>query len=71
MNWIKCSEKLPPEFHEVMYFCTINEGQTREIMTGHRERGNWTHCCMFYCTSTLNELVEVTHWMELPDYPKS
>jgi hypothetical protein len=69
-EWISVNDKLPPDLHEVLYFATTNEGNTREIMTGHRENGFWKHCCMFYSSQTLNHLVKVTHWMELPDYPK-
>lgn len=70
MNWIDVTDRLPPDYQEVLYFATINDGMSREIMTGHREKGFWTHCCMFYASSRLNENVKVTHWMELPNYPK-
>lgn len=70
MKWISVKDKLPPDFQEVLYFATTNEGNSREIMTGHRENGLWKHCCMFYSSQTLNHLVNVTHWMELPDYSK-
>lgn len=69
MKWISVNDKLPPDLHEVLYFATTNNGNTREIMTGHRENGDWTHCCMFYSTMRLNDECKVTHWMELPDYP--
>jgi hypothetical protein len=70
MIWINVEHALPPNKHEVMYFATIDNGQQREIMVGHREDDLWTHCCMFYSTRYLAEHVTVTHWMELPDYPK-
>lgn len=67
--WINVNEKLPPDYHEVIYFA-INEMGGKEIMVGHREKGVWLHCCMFYCSQRLNhETVTVTHWRELPDYP--
>lgn len=69
MEWISVKDKLPPDFQEVLYFAITNNGNTREIMTGHRENGFWKHCCMFYSSQTLNHLVKVTHWMELPNYP--
>jgi len=68
-QWINVDDQLPPDKHEVMYFA-INEMGNKEIMTGHRENGAWTHCCLWYSTQTLNPLVKVTHWMELPNYPK-
>ncbi len=68
-EWISVEEKLPDDYKEVLYFC-INDNGSKEIMTGHRVKGYWTHCCMFYSTVILNDLVEVTHWMNLPEYPK-
>lgn len=70
MNWISVEERLPKPFHEVLYFA-INDQNNKEIMTGHiTHTGKWTHCCLFYSTMELNDLVMVTHWMELPEYPK-
>lgn len=69
-GWISVEDELPPDKHEVLYFA-INENQTSEIMTGHREKGIWTHCCLFYSTMYLNADVKVTHWMELPHYPRN
>lgn len=71
MSWISVEERLPPDYEEVLYFAVTNNGWTKEIMTGHREEGIWTHCCCFYPTIRLNDLVMVTHWMPLPDYPKN
>ncbi len=69
MEWISVKDRLPPDYHEVLYCATFQRGN-KELMTGHREKGDWTHCCMFYSTMRLNGECEVTHWMELPDYPK-
>ncbi len=68
-GWISVKDKLPPEFHEVMYVA-INEHGSKEIMNGHRQGNYWTHCCMFYSTLGLCDDIKVTHWMELPDYPE-
>ncbi len=66
--WISVEDRLPEDKQEVMYFA-INPMGTSEIMIGHREKGVWTHCCLWYSTQILNDDVQVTHWMELPDYP--
>lgn len=50
---------------------SINELGTKEIMTGHREKWFWTHCCCFYSTIILSELVTVTHLMPLQGYPEN
>jgi hypothetical protein len=70
IKWISVEDQLPPDYQEVLYFATFNNDRSKEIMTGHRQKGEWTHCCMFYATNILNDNVTVTHWMELPDYPK-
>ena len=70
MNWISVKDRLPPDYQEVLYFATLDQGTSKEIMTGHREKGYWTHCCLFYATSILSDEVIVTHWMNLPDYPE-
>lgn len=71
MQWISVEDKLPPVNHEVLYFAVF-QTHSKEIMTGHRTKdGHWTHCCLFYASETLNDSVRVTHWMELPDYPKT
>jgi len=69
MEWISADDELPPDNHEVLYFA-INILGGAELMTGHRIKGRWTHCCFWYSTQMLPDDVRVTHWMELPDYPK-
>ncbi len=66
--WIDVDDKLPEECQEVLYFA-INAMGSKEIMTGHRQDGKWTHCCNWYSTQILSDDIAVTHWMPLPDYP--
>jgi len=69
-KWIDVEQSLPPDRYEVLFYATTNEGLTHEVMTGHRENGQWMHCCLFYSSQFLNETVKVTHWMEMPSYPE-
>ena len=69
MSWISVKDKLPDDYNEVLY-CAIDNMGTHEIMTGHREKGKWTHCCLFYSTITLPSHISVTHWMPLPEPPQ-
>lgn len=69
-EWIPVEDNLPEDYEEVLY-CCVNETGRTEIMTGHREDNCWTHCCCFYSTTKLNDLVKVTHWMPLPLAPAS
>lgn len=67
-NWISVEDELPSDYKEVLYLA-INDNDIKELMIGHRENGNWTHCCLFYSTCTLNS-VKVTHWQSLPEIPE-
>ncbi len=69
MEWISVEERFLDEYQEVLYFC-LDETGHKEIMTGHREKLIWTHCCCFYSTMRLNDLVKITHWIPLPEPPK-
>jgi hypothetical protein len=42
-----------------------------DIVCGHHVKGIW-HVCYLYLSIPLlcdNSIIEVTHWMELPEYP--
>jgi Protein of unknown function (DUF551) len=67
-RWISVKDQFPEECEEVLFLCT-NETGKKEIMTGHKEDGIWHHCCCFYSTMALNDLVMVTHWMPIPGEP--
>lgn len=68
-KWISVDDIFPPDYEEVLYVA-INELNRKCVMTGHREKGNWTHCCFFYSTQHLSDVLKVTHWMWLPEFPK-
>jgi hypothetical protein len=72
-EWIGTSERMPPDFHEVMFFYVILDDRhgtimKKDIVCGHHENGEW-RICYLYHSLKVNRLVMVTHWMELPDYP--
>jgi Protein of unknown function (DUF551) len=68
-KWIKTGDRLPKEYVDVLYIA-INESGHKEIMIGHREKSDWTCCYLFYGSHTINpDLVRVTHWKPLPEYP--
>ncbi|HLX53151.1 MAG TPA: DUF551 domain-containing protein [Aquella sp.] len=67
-GWISVKDELPLDYFEVLYIAITDTG-IKEIMTGHRQKGEWTHCCCFYLTKILQNCT-VTHWMPLPEYPK-
>ena len=72
-EWISCSERMPPDLYEVMFFYIILNEVTgeivkKDIICGHYEKDSW-HICYLFTSIPLNERIKVTHWMELPEYP--
>lgn len=67
-EWISVKDRVPDDYVEVFYIA-LNENGSKERMTGHRENGRWTHCCLWYSTIHLNDEIKVTHWMPLPEPP--
>lgn len=67
-EWISVNDQLPHDFTEVMFFAVLKN--EKEIMIGHRQGHIWYHCCLFYNSRALTDNVKVTHWMELPKYPR-
>lgn len=66
-QWIKCSERMPEEFADVLV-CT----EDSQVYEGYYfvSRGN-TPVWKIYCYSSLyaNNNGIVTHWMPLPEPP--
>lgn len=87
-NWISCSERMPNDLQEVIFFYIIRNNFSltsyeleknikkcdiikRDIVCGHHENGIW-YVCYLYVSTPLQCIyndIEVTHWMELPEYP--
>ena len=66
--WINVNDRLPPDFEEVMFFYIIEDMYKKDIVCGHRANGVW-HICYLYESVPLNDLIKVTHWMPLPQFP--
>ena len=60
-EWIKCSERMPDDFEEVL----VSDGANVEVM--------WRDCDGFWdCWAPRNSNIDtddVTHWMPLPEPP--
>jgi hypothetical protein len=66
MEWIRCSERMPPDGVEVLF---VAFGQDVEV--GRHYHQEWTDLR----TDSQNEAITfddqcVTHWMPLPEPPK-
>lgn len=60
-EWIKCSERMPNDFEDVL----VSDGGNVEVM--------WRDCDGFWdCWAPRNsniDIDDVTHWMPLPEPP--
>ena len=59
-GWISVNERLPKEQQEVLVCADSGETQETAIWTGFRWNVTWNH----------QEIINVTHWMPLPESPK-
>lgn len=60
-NWIKVTNKLPPEDERVIVCCTTKKG-VQNINLAYQENGVW---------HGNGSMAGVTHWQPLPDLPKA
>lgn len=59
-NWIKVTNKLPPENERVIVCCTTKKG-VRNINLAYHENGFW---------HGNGSMAGVTHWLPMPKLPK-
>lgn len=60
-EWIKCSERMPDDFEDVL----VTDGDNVEVMWRHRS-GLWDYWAPRNPNISSND---VTHWMPLPEPP--
>jgi len=61
MEWIKVSEKLPEKFESVLVY------DGKKIFLAYIHINSWICVCECYEGSSV---IDVTHWMPLPEKPK-
>lgn len=67
-DWIRVEDNLPNEFEEVLFSYVIKNRKINRVC-GHIENGVW-HICYLYHSLPINQEVNVTHWMKLPENPR-
>jgi hypothetical protein len=67
MDWISVKELLPKELEKVLFFWTL-ERNTKNISMGYLDYLGW-HIYAPYDSFILSN-VDITHWTQLPEYPK-
>lgn len=64
MNWIKCSDKMPP-FHEDVLVCVDEDGYwDYDVGYINEARKEWS------LKSGIYDIYEVSHWAILPEKPQ-
>lgn len=66
MNWISITDKLPQDIDNVLAYstCSNDENVRVEVAYFDRETNEW-------CGAPKYFLKDITHWMPLPEPPKS
>ncbi len=66
MNWIKCSDRLPSEYKDVLVFCTDHDSKDKVIMMAFYQPKSQSWDSDY--TEGIFDLdeMEVTHWTPLP-----
>jgi hypothetical protein len=67
--WINVKERLPELLQKVLFYC-IQEGHLKNIYMGYRCKEGWDIYLPYDAYKMNSHYFIVTHWMELPDFPK-
>ena len=69
-KWIKCSDRMPEDMMDVL-FTFVRDNIKCEYAIGHHEPSGWNSCFLFNSMKLSNDksIVNVTHWMPLPEPP--
>ncbi len=72
MNWISTKDHLPETLHKVLFFWVTDTGTgLKNISMGFRNDRGWTIYLPYTSYDLNSDYIQVTHWMELPDYPQN
>lgn len=71
-NWIKCSDRMPDDMMDVL-FVIIRDNVQKEYAIGHHCAEGWNSCFIYNSMHLSNDenIIKVTHWMELPEFPEN
>jgi len=69
MKWINVYEQMPCSLNKVL-FIWICSGGNRNISMGYHCDEGWDIYLPYHSFKLHKERIMVTHWMELPDFPK-
>jgi hypothetical protein len=68
-QWISVEDRLPELLQKVLFFW-VKDDQVRNIAMGFRNKLGWRIYLPYTSYEVTTEYIRVTHWMELPEYPK-
>lgn len=67
--WISVKDKLPTKLQKVLFHWLIN-GHNRNISMGYMCDAGWNIYIPYHSYSLRTGIFPVTHWAELPEFPK-
>lgn len=68
-EWISVSDRLPIKLEKVL-FHWLAPGNLRNISMGYRCDAGWNIYLPYHSFGLRNDICPITHWMELPQFPK-
>lgn len=69
MEWISVKDRLLREFEKVLFHWVTN-AHLRNVSMGYRCEDDWNIYLPYHSFGLRDDVCSITHWMELPDYPK-
>lgn len=69
MQWISVEEKMPKPLEKVLFYCVL-ENYLKNVYMGYWCDEGWDIYLPYHSFKLSPHVTKVTHWMELPDYPK-
>ena len=68
-EWISVKERLPRKQQKVLFYWLLN-GHGKNISMGYMCNEGWNIYLPYHSFKMCPDKLKVTHWMELPEYPK-
>lgn len=73
-NWISVDDELPKLLQKVLFHWQMKDSNgvvcVRNVSMGYRCEQGWDIYLPYHSFGLRGDVCPVTHWMELPDYPK-
>ena len=69
-KWISIEDRLPEKLQKVLFYC-IRDEFIKNIYMGYLCGETWNIYLPYESVMLKKDINQITHWMELPDYPSN